>query len=560
MANPFLMICPEISVFLTKILRYMKNIFLVTILSLAFLTAKGQYSDEETAIGKPEYTKINTSNFAFPNGKLKCLIMSFDDGPEHDRILIEKLNDANITGTFHLNSGRLGQKAEWLSSELGYEVFFIDESEVSTLYQGHEVSGHSAHHTGFNNQSDSTIRAEVLSDFGKLNALLSNTDHDSVQGLAYAFGAYDKQTLKTLNELGVKYARTTASTQNFEIPATSFLTFHPTCHIFNALKYGYYFVKEDTLKMQLLNVWGHSYEFHDNWKLADSICNLLGNNEDVWYAKTIEFVDYVNAIRKLSYVNDSVYNPSEEIALWIKNKHGEMVKLEPGQSMAVDFNSSFITEDETAHLYPSETTMIPYHGDWTRNHYKERIAEFKESPLNFGEVVFIGNSITEQGGDWSIRLGIEGVRNRGIAGDVTDGVLMRMDEIIHYKPETVFLLIGINDLFNLYYQKEIPSPEYVADNIIKITELIHKELPETKICLQTILPTREEYMTESIHKVNEIISKHEKDSYYQLIDLFKVFVDDDGLLKRNLTTDGIHLNESGYEVWVKAIIPIINKY
>ena len=50
------------------------------------------------------------------------------------------------------------------------------------------------------------------------------------------------------------------------------------------------------------------------------------------------------------------------------------------------------------------------------------------------------------------KLGIENVRNRGISGDVTDGVLLRLGELIKYKPTSIFIMIGINDLFNLHYQ------------------------------------------------------------------------------------------------------------
>ncbi len=107
-------------------------------------------------------------------------------------------------------------------------------------------------------------------------------------------------------------------------------------------------------------------------------------------------------------------------------------------------------KDSLDALYPAANTVIKYHNnDWSRNNYTNRIQLFKSEPLKFGEIVFIGNSLTEQGADWSIKFGIRGVRNRGIAGDVTDGVLKRLDEIIYYKPKSVFLLIGVNDIFNL---------------------------------------------------------------------------------------------------------------
>ena len=58
----------------------------------------------------------------------------------------------------------------------------------------------------------------------------------------------------------------------------------------------------------------------------------------------------------------------------------------------------------------------------------------------------MGNSITAGGGNWSLRLDYPNIKNRGIGGDTTDGVLARLDEVIYFQPEAVFLLIGINDL------------------------------------------------------------------------------------------------------------------
>ncbi|MEL7120645.1 MAG: GDSL-type esterase/lipase family protein [Bacteroidota bacterium] len=496
---------------------------------------------------------INANHFAFPDGKLKCLVMSFDDGPEHDRVLLKKLNEAGIVGTFHFNSGRLGERAEWLSSELDYDVYFVTEDEVSTIYNGHEVSGHTVNHLGLNDQSDSIVTFEVASDLAKLNDLIRNTKHQPVQGLAYPFGAYDSQTLKTLEKLGIKYARTTASTQNFELPASNFLSFHPTCHILDAPTYCSHFINNEASEMQLLNIWGHSYEFHDNWELADSICNLLGKKEDIWYAQTIELVDYLTAIKDLSYSNGSVLNPSKSTTVWIKNEAGNIVELLPGQSMPIHFQTSYAEVNELAHLYPPKSTIIRYHGEWTQNHYKERIAEFKNAPLNVGDIVFVGNSITEQGGNWGEKLNMENVRNRGISGDMTEGVIKRIDEITHYQPKAVFLLIGINDLFNFHYQKQVPSPEYVANNIIKIIKIIQEQSPVTKIYLQTILPTSEDYMIENINTVNSILKKQEKASTYQLINLFEKFVGDDGLMRPEFTSDGTHLNEMGYQLWSETI-------
>ena len=219
--------------------------------------------------------------------------------------------------------------------------------------------------------------------------------------------------------------------------------------------------------------------------------------------------------------------------------------------------SSCINKVSIDHLYPSEDLIIENHDDWGEGNYKKVIKEFKSNPLNYNDVVFLGNSITQGGKDWSKRLNYPNIKNRGIGGDVTDGVLARLDEIIYFKPKAVFLLIGINDLWN-NNSPDNPSAEYIANNIIKISQVINAQTPKTKIYIQTVLPIEKEKFKNNILKVNEIIKANEKDNPYQTIDLYSIFVNENGLIKKELSTDGIHLNEKGYDAWVDFIKPVVS--
>ena len=208
------------------------------------------------------------------------------------------------------------------------------------------------------------------------------------------------------------------------------------------------------------------------------------------------------------------------------------------------------------HLYPNEDLVIENHDEWGDGNYKKVIKEFKSNPLNYGDIVFLGNSITSGGKDWSKRLKHPNIRNRGIGGDVTDGVLARIDEIIYFKPKAVFLLIGINDLWNNNSPNN-PSAEYIANNIIQIAQVINAQTPKTNIYVQTVLPIDKEQYKNNILKVNEIIKASEKDNPYQIIDLYSIFANENGLIKSELSTDGIHLNEEGYNTWIEFIKPIV---
>ncbi|HAH54925.1 MAG TPA: GDSL family lipase [Flavobacterium sp.] len=209
---------------------------------------------------------------------------------------------------------------------------------------------------------------------------------------------------------------------------------------------------------------------------------------------------------------------------------------------------------DTNTLYPSPSIVIPYHTDWTKTHYIEKIAEFKTNPLQTGDIVFIGNSITEQGGDWGQRFNNPKIKNRGIAGDVTAGVLNRLAEIYHYKPKKVFIKIGINDLFH----NEL-TPEYVANNIKLIVDKIHLESPTTKIYVQTILPTANNNPSkERIAATNTILKAMTPTNYLQIIDLHSRFADKNDLMIASYTNDGLHLTELGYLAWQYYIIEFVN--
>ena len=218
--------------------------------------------------------------------------------------------------------------------------------------------------------------------------------------------------------------------------------------------------------------------------------------------------------------------------------------------------SSCINNVSIDHLYPSEDLIIENHDDWGEGNYKKVIKEFKSNPLNYNDVVFLGNSITQGGKDWSKRLNYPNIKNRGIGGDVTDGVLARIDEIVYFKPKAVFLLIGINDLWN-NGSPDNPSAEYIGNNIIKIAQVISAKAPKTKVYVQTVLPIDKEIYKNNILKVNEIIEANEKENAYEIIDLYSIFATENGLIKKELSSDGIHLNEKGYNTWVEFIKPIV---
>lgn len=139
----------------------------------------------------------------YPQGKVRALTMSYDDGRDYDRRLIEIFNRYGIRGTFHLNSGKLGQDNR-----------FVTADEIASLYAGHEVSVHTLTHPYLDLTSTEEVVYEVMEDRRNLEALVGYP----VRGMSYPFGTYNEKVINQLRGLGIVYARTTKATNGFNVP------------------------------------------------------------------------------------------------------------------------------------------------------------------------------------------------------------------------------------------------------------------------------------------------------------------------------------------------------
>lgn len=210
---------------------------------------------------------------------------------------------------------------------------------------------------------------------------------------------------------------------------------------------------------------------------------------------------------------------------------------------------SLVANAVAASIYPTPRVYT--------EHYYKRFVQFMDEPaITSKDIVMLGNSLTEGGGDWSARLGKKNIRNRGIIGDEVMGIYDRLHQILPGHPAKLFLLSGVNDV----------SHDLTADSIVSMmrmtVERIQRESPDTKLYLQSLLPFNESFnrykkltgKTDMIPEINaklEALAKEHKITY---INLFPLFTEKgNNVLRRELTTDGLHLNEEGYKIWVKEL-------
>ena len=189
-----------------------------------------------------------------------------------------------------------------------------------------------------------------------------------------------------------------------------------------------------------------------------------------------------------------------------------------------------------------------------RNHYRQRSDFFHHYPVNQGDIVFLGDSITD-GGCWDELFPGLPIKNRGINGDTTTGVLNRIGDVLAYKPAAIFILIGTNDLPWFQYRHD----DDILQTYIQILEACLRTSPETKVFVQSILP-RAARFAKRIQNLNRQLKEISSIFHYTFINLYPHFEGAKGELSERFTNDHLHLLSAGYARWVEILAPFMSQF
>jgi len=275
----------------------------------------------------------------FPQGKVKAVTLSYDDGRYTDIRFSDVITKAGLKCTFNLCSQK---QIKDLTAEQKKEYF---------LDRGHEIAVHCAQHrapgmqraiTGIKDVLD--CRLELEEEYGLIIRGMAYPD----TGIRYFANEATYENIKHyLTDLDIAYARTLGKDNNsFSLP-NDWHAWMPTAHHANPklLEYIEEFLNIEitpdtygpTHHPKLFYIWGHSIEFErdNNWELLDKICERLGGRDDIWYATNMEIYEYVKAYDSIIYSADEtkMYNPSL-FDIWM-DIDGEVICIKSGETKTV---------------------------------------------------------------------------------------------------------------------------------------------------------------------------------------------------------------------------------
>ena len=209
---------------------------------------------------------------------------------------------------------------------------------------------------------------------------------------------------------------------------------------------------------------------------------------------------------------------------------------------------------ETDDGLAGEGTIRRY--EWFKERWDKRRTEFEQQAVrDQGAVVFLGDSITDYWGNafFASFPGMK-VANRGISGDTTRGVLLRLkQDVLSLDPAAVVLLIGTNDL------EENVEPETIVGNLKLILEELKAHNAQMPVVFCEVFPSSvvKNRAKEKIQAINRLFLNQVKgDPGVIYLDTYPLFADENGDANPAEFPDLLHPNEVGYAKWAAALRPV----
>ncbi|MCF0234185.1 MAG: hypothetical protein HUK22_04305 [Thermoguttaceae bacterium] len=186
------------------------------------------------------------------------------------------------------------------------------------------------------------------------------------------------------------------------------------------------------------------------------------------------------------------------------------------------------------------------------------------------DLLWVGDSIThfwEGAGKevWEKYYSNRKAMNFAISGDRTGHVLWRManTEMDKISPKMAVVMIGTNNIGHFINGKQHSSPAETVEGIQAIVNGLKAQYPTMKILLLEVFARgnkADDPRRLDVDAINAGLREIYADGAVENVQLFSInnlFLTEDGTLPPEIMPDFLHPNKAGYEIWAKAIEPMI---
>jgi lysophospholipase L1-like esterase len=177
------------------------------------------------------------------------------------------------------------------------------------------------------------------------------------------------------------------------------------------------------------------------------------------------------------------------------------------------------------------------------------------------DIVFLGDSITEGWRDKRPRFFSRGRINRGIGGQTTSQMVLRMfSDVVDLKPRAVHIMAGTNDIAG----NTGPMTAAMSENNFRAMSDVARR-HGIRVLLAPVPPAasypwRPDVQTRPrITQLNRWLERFARESGATWVDYTRVLDDGRGAMRPGLAADGVHPTEAGYDAMATVIDPILRR-
>ena len=157
--------------------------------------------------------------------------------------------------------------------------------------------------------------------------------------------------------------------------------------------------------------------------------------------------------------------------------------------------------------------------------------------------VFCGDSLIAGGHHWGPKLGLGYLTTRNLAGNgyTIKQITSQVRKAAVYKPDYIFVAAGTNDAFQI-----LSEHQNFEETLVSFRELLNTA--QYPVILMLPPPTRNQDLNDILTELRKGMLLIAQEFDIRVIDVWPEFTDEDGLLKVDLTTDGVHFTDAAYEI------------
>jgi lysophospholipase L1-like esterase len=218
-------------------------------------------------------------------------------------------------------------------------------------------------------------------------------------------------------------------------------------------------------------------------------------------------------------------------------------------------------------MQPPSTQSVPRTDAISKLAHEQLLAKARTGRI---DAYFVGDSLVRRWGatdypafltHWRSQFHGWNAANFGWGGDTVQNVLWRLQhgELDGVNPKVIVVLAGTNNIGTKTAGDRVASKvDEVVAGLKAIIGCCREKAPQAVILITSLTPRNDNPRAgEVIRRINSELCQMADGKQLRYINLHDALMNTEGKLRSELTADGLHFTQAGYQKWAELLKPVL---